>query len=278
MTHIEITRREVLNNLIRFKESLLDLRDREEPRPWSRNEVLEKRGERVYQALLNSRTGDMRFAKKIYSLEPHMPVHSKKGGADEWKEISIVVRLDPREKIHFEVFDEKKRNLSSQGLEPLAWRIAKETVEVLNHKGLELSFIPGEWLPEEAVLNDLSMIHIEQGIEDLPCWRNAIGREEAENLLAGHPPGTYLVREASGVPRRIAFEISGNLNVWIHPYLLTYVDSPNKISEFFVLHLDKGWTIYADNPRLLDPYYQYFSSPQALLASLHPKVRHPLIA
>jgi hypothetical protein len=54
----EISRREVLNNLIRFKDNLLEMRGEDRQRRQGEEREEGKGGKRTYKVLLNRRTGD----------------------------------------------------------------------------------------------------------------------------------------------------------------------------------------------------------------------------
>lgn len=274
----EISRREVLNNLIRFKDSLLDRKDNLQ----EDNSV--PRGRRVYQVLLNCKTGDMRFAKKISALEHHIARSRKEGRGEspgDWKEIQMIVsQATPAEIAHFEVLDAKNHSLNPSELEPLAWKVASETLDLLNQKA---QFIKGEeknLLPEVAVLKDLSSIHIsvsKDKIEDLPGWMQSLNREDAEAMLEGKPIGTYLLREGDEMTVSISFHASEENDLPIHPYLLTVVEAEGKISDILLLRTGKGWTLYHDDPNLKDPVlYKYVSSPLGLIKLLSGVAKFPL--
>lgn len=266
---IEITRREVLNNLIRFKDNLLEMHAKE--KTGGRKE------ERVYKVLLNRRTGDMRFAQKISSLEQHFP-RKAKGSPEDWKEVRLIVeQKSSQAPVHFEVRDTHNKELKPADVEPLAWRIANETLEVLNVKGKEVHAVPPEMLPEEMVLQDLSSIHLSPHggrIDDLPGWAGHINRIEAERKLANKAVGTYLLREGDPVTVSLAFQLSLSNRTSAHPYILTVVEKEKKISDCLILHTDKGWLHYSDEPHL--DRYKCFPTPHALLNELSPFARHPL--
>ncbi len=273
---LEISRREVLNNLIRFKDSLLDRRD-------ERSEQL-PRGRRSYKVLLNCKTGDMRFAKKISSLEHHISRSRKVGRGEtpgDWKEIQIIVSQEtPAEVAHFEVLDAKNRSLNPADIEPLAWKIASETLDILNQKAEQVKGENKDLLPEEVVLKDLSSIHIsvsKDRIEDLPGWMESLSRIEAEQMLQGKPVGTYLLREGDELTVSISFHVAEENLLQIRPYLLTVVEQEGKVSDILLLQTGKGWTLYQDDPNLKDPVlYKYFSSPQGLLRQISGIARFPL--
>ena len=268
---IEITRREVLNNLIRFKDNLLELREREKGK--------EKGEERSYQVLLNRRTGDMRFAQKISSLEHHFPRKSKES-AEDWKEVRIIVseQKSNRAPVHFEVRDAENHELKPNDVDPLAWRIAHETLEVLNIKAKEVGKVLLETLPEEEILRDLSSIHLApQGsrIEDLPGWTASLNRFEAEKKLKGKEIGTYLLREGDPLSFSLSFHHSLSNLISATPFVLTLVETEGRLSEFLLLRTEKGWLVYNDEPDL--SRYPLYPTPREAIHSLSGLARRALV-
>lgn len=268
---LEISRREVLNNLIRFKDSLLEKTPKKDAK-----------GERVYKVLLNRRTGDMRFPQKIKSLEYHIAKKKGKGEApNDWKEGRIVVsRKNAESPAHFELRDAKNQKLEPIDVDPLAWRVIRETLEVLNERAREVLGFEYGMLPEEAVLNDLSSIHLSipiEQIEDLPAWMGGLNREEAEARLEGKAEGTYLLREGDELTRAIGFHFSEENHVSVHPFLVTVVEEEEKISDILMIKTSRGWILYHDDPNLNDlMLYKYESSPQALLKELGKIAKEPI--
>lgn len=278
----QISRREVLNNLIRFKDNLLEMRGEErEHRREEEEEKGGKKGKRTYKVLLNRRTGDMRFAQKISALEHHISRKgTRKESAEDWKEIHIIVQQNtPREAASFEVLDNSDHALNPSDIDPLAWRIASETVDVLNARAKEVKGTHGEMLPEEEVLHDLSTIHLatqKERIEDLPAWKGSLSRIEAEKKLMGKPIGTYLLREGDEITVSISFHFAEENLLSIHPYLLTAVEEEGKVADILLLETNKGWIVYHDDPNLKDPkLYHYYPTAQSLLHTLS-MARHPL--
>ncbi|MES2273744.1 MAG: SH2 domain-containing protein [Chlamydiota bacterium] len=277
---ILISRREVLNNLIRFKDNLLEMRN-EDGRSQSehRGQQQKKKG-RIYKVLLNRRTGDMRFAQKISNLEHHFGYAGKqKAGAEDWKEVHLIVEQKLPREVHFEVLDAHDQVIKPADLDPLAWRITKETIAVLNQKGKEVKDLRGEMLPEESILEDLSSIHISaqhDRIEHLPGWVGAMERIEAENILIDKPVGTYLLRDGDKITNAIAFHLAESNFVSVHAYVLTLVEKEKKISDILFLQTDKGWTHYADNTHLEEREYHYYVSPEALLHSFSHLAKFPV--
>jgi hypothetical protein len=277
----QISRREVLNNLIRFKDNLLEMRgeDRQRDRGEEREEG--KKGERTYKVLLNRRTGDMRFAQKISTIEQHISRKgTRKESMEDWKEVHLIVQQDaPKDPAHFEVRDSRNHSLEPTDLDPLAWRIASETLNVLNARAKEINGTHKEMLPEEEVLHDLTTIHLSQPkeqIEDLPGWKGSLSRIEAERKLSGKPVGTYLLREGDEITLSMSFHFAEENLLSVHPYLLTVVEQNGKIVDILLLQTNKGWILYHDDPNLKDPLlYHYQSSVQGLLRTIS-FAHHPL--
>lgn len=268
---LEISRREVLNNLIRFKESLIRMQKGISPKE-----------ERVYWALLNRKTGDMRFAQKIDSLEHTIGLGGgKKESPGDWKDVKVIVHQQaPRKQVHFQVRDAKDRLLKPSDIEPLAWRIASETLEVLNLKSKEIIGQYTEKLPEEEILSELASLpvsHFQERIEDLPGWMSSLSRLEAEEILEKKLPGTYLFREGDELTLSISFHFAEENLLQIRPYLMTVVESDGKVSDILILRTGRGWTCYQDDPNLNDSsLYKYFSSPRDLLQHLNQIAKYPL--
>lgn len=269
---IGITRREVLVNLIRLKDSLLEKRmDGSVPQ--------EKEEERVYEALLDRTTGDLRFAQKINNLESQI-AQKGKSRAHPSDLIKVQIRvIQLKGETHFEICDETGRPLNLSGLQQLAKRIVRETIDVLNQKGREPAGESG-LLPEEAALQDLSQIHLSpprERIEELPGWKGSLSRLEAEELLARSPVGTYLLREADSLTGEASEQLSKSNAAHVRACVITFVEEEGKISDILLLETDKGWTLYKDDPNLRDRIYQFHSSPQALIHTLSRCASHPFI-
>lgn len=255
---VEITRREVLNNLIRFKDSLL-----EKPPKSSK-------GTRSYKVLVNCKTGDMRFPQKVKSLE-HRIARKGKEVPGDWKETVLLVDETHFEMMHADV------PLKSKDFEPLAWRIIRETLKALNLRAKELSATPPI---EEAVLQDLSFLQLTvptEHIEDLPAWAGTLTREEAEKRLETKVQGTYLIRSADDLTQAMTFHFSEENHLPVKPFLITVVEDELKISDILVLHTPKGWTFYQDDPNLNDLLlYHYEKNPQDLICDVSDTIREPL--
>lgn len=282
----EISRREVLNNLIRFKDNLLEIHDQGKgfgSHEERKEEEQGKKGKRTYKLLLNRKTGDMRFAKRISSMEHHISQKTaRKEHAEDWKEVRMIVSHKSSHGVaHFEISDEQNHSLKPSDIDPLAWKIASETLDILNQKAEEVKQVPAEMLPEEAVLEDLSSIHIavtREEVSDLPGWMGSLSRIDAEQRLKQKPVGTYLLREGDEITLSASFHFAEENVLSIHPYLLTVVEKEKKISDILFLKTNKGWVFYHDNPDLKDrDIYFYYRSPRELLQSINQIARHPVL-
>lgn len=262
---IEIHRHEVLDNIIRFRNNLLETRKKKE-------ELLGK--ERSYTALVNRHTGDIRFALNLKELK-------QKEFAD-WQEIHFLVQ-ETAEKISFNVSDEKGTALLPSELDPIALRILFETLDALNklaalyHRQKTL-----EILPEDAALQDLSSIHLSEIsktaeiLETMPGWAGKISRLDAEKKLLPKEIGSYLLREPQEIEKEVVEQFSKTNRVPVEGYILTFLEEKKKISEFLCIHTKHGWAFCHDLADLNAPIYQYYPTLQALLASLQGKIKNPI--
>jgi len=231
MKPIEISRREVMNNIIRFK-----------------NAFSEK--ENVW---MNTHTGDIRFGGQV---------------SPDWKQVQLH-QAAKQNKLRVELLAE------AEEFEPFAWRIAQETVRVLNEIIAEYR-VQGS---VQAALQDLSHIKLVEPkgwLEDFPGWQGNMDRVAAERLLQRAPRGTYLLREGDELTRDIATQLSRENGVSVTAYVCTTVESEHKISDILILHTSRGWTLYNDNPDLSDAQYAYSPSPQGVLHHMQHRARHPL--
>lgn len=268
----KISRREVFNNLIRFKDKLADLKEHG-------RSLKSKGNQRSYAVLLNRHTGDMRFQQKITTLEQRIVEGKlKKESPLEWKKMQIVV-TDWKGKVHFILCDAEQKPLHNSDFSSLALKIATETMELLNHKAVSHEFKEKTMLAEEEVLQDLSMIHLAsptERIEEYPGWIGNITRIDAEKYLKKKARGTYLLREGDQIAVATAFHLAEENVLTVHPFIITFKEEENKITEHLIFQTNRGWTLYKDDPNLKDPHYHYFVSLQGLLNFLKNEIQFPL--
>ncbi len=265
---VQISRREVLNNIIRFKDNLLERKpeDREKEK-------------RSYPVLLNRKTGDIRFAQKIESIEHHFPRKGQnKGNAADWKEIQIDVSVKKGE-VHFDLRDQAHHPIKPEGLEPIAFLVINETLEALNQIAHQHRSFRSEGLPEEQILKDLSDIHLSPSqtrIDDFPGWLGSVTRIDAEKMLQKRPHGTYLLRHVEELGRAMIFHLAEENRMVVKGYLCTIIEGKEKISDLLFIQIDRGWTIYQDDPNLSAHHYLYYPSLQTLLDEIRHRAKSPL--
>lgn len=269
----EISRQEVLNNLIRFKESLIQKR--------GLKAKTDKGLIRTYPVLLNRHTGDMRFTQSIRALESHISKReNKRDSHADWKQVFFhIEQRNHHEPVHFEIRDPQDHFLKPSDIDPLAWKIASETLDILNLKAKETSQVLDGLLPEEAIVNDLSSLYLsspKERIEDLPGWMGSLGRIDAEKILHSKRVGTYLLREGDELTIASSFHLAEESRLSIRPYLLTVVKEEGKIADILLLQTNKGWILYEDEPNLSDPSYEYYPSALALIKNLKQIASYPL--
>jgi len=262
---IEIHRHEVLNNLIRFRNSLLETR---------KQKSSGSQGVRSYTALVNRHTGDIRFALNLQELK-------KKEFAD-WQEIHFLVQ-EKGDKISFNVSDEKGTALVPSVLDAAALRILFETLDALNQ--LAALYHPpkkSEVLPEDAALQDLSPIHFSEvsesaeTLQTMPGWAGKISRLDAEKRLHAKEIGTYLLREPIEIEKAALKQVSRTNKMAVDGCVLTFLAEKKKISEFLCIHTKHGWALCHDVANLNASAYQYFPTLQDLLSSVHDKIKNPI--
>lgn len=257
---IRISRKEVLNNLIRFKQVI------------EQKQESKKRGK--YHAMLNCRTGDLQFAEKISNLSHRLK--PKKEGTSEWKKIHIDVEPRSFDHIQFQAFDDANIPLTPTGLDPLAWKIIHETIQTLNRLADYYTVQLNE-KPESEVLKDLSEIHMTPSaisIEDIPGWVGSIDRYKAEKLLRSKSEGTYLLRNDVDFTNIAFQQLEETNHMWVNVYICTVKEPQDKIADILILQCGKGWTIYEDNPNLTGNIY--YPSLEKLLESLKFRVKRPI--
>jgi len=245
-----ISRREVFNNLMRFKHSL------------GGHISGDIHGKRSYKALFNRQTGDIQF--------PEAQAPSSAMG--EWDLIEFEVNPERLGTNFFEAKDKDHHPLNSGNMAPVAWRIMIETIQALNEI---TAHSPSKNLPEKAVVEGLSKLKIPsfRAIEMQPGWVGQVDRFQAEKDLSSKPIGTYLLRNGDEVTEEIAKRLMESNKMGVEVFVCTLVEPEDKISDILILLTDKGWTFYHDNPDLFDSEYKYQSEPEKLLKQLGKRVK-----
>ena len=260
-------RREVFNNIIRFRDNLSEKKPRAaKPRP----------SKRVYLTLINRHTGDMRFAQKISELEHDLAKHGKDANVD-WEEIHLTVE-DERGVVHFRLSDVHGKHLKPSHFDALAWKIADETLKALNEIAETYEAAAKEELPEGVALAKVKASSEKHRIEDTPGFvQKHPTRLEAEKMLLDRPIGTYLISRGNETIQEVAKRLSETNGMMVRVYVLTVVERAEKISDILIVHTKFGWTVFADNPLLNSPIYHHSASLTALLEILHHRASKPMI-
>lgn len=261
---IEIHHKNVLNNLIRFKETLE-----------SRSDITVKKQrdkERVYLILLNLETGDIRFAQKISELESQFPRTPVEGEFyKHWKQVRLIVQ-EHGGAAHFNVCDVNEKPIGPSDVEqPIAWEIVSETMGVLNSIAKVTQLASGVLLPENVILSNANLSNIQispsnDKIEELKEWRGDLDRLTAEQLLFHQPIGAYVLRELDPVIESTMKDLKSNNRIsFLKACLLTIVKKDRKISDILLIRTKKGWIEYQGDVDLDSPVYTYHLLIQSLL-------------
>jgi hypothetical protein len=245
-----ISRREVFNNLMRFKQCL----------GGQVNGNLN--GDRIYKGMVDCKTGEIQFP------EAQLP----KYGLGGWKEIQFEVNTKNKGVGFFEAREVNHHPLDSGNMTPVAVLLVMETIQALN----EITAHSPAQLPEKAAFDGLSNLEIPsfRAIEMMPGWIGKIDRMQAEKELNSKPIGTYLLRNGDSFTEVIAQRLMEGNKMGVEVFICTLVEPEDKISDILILLTDKGWVFYRDNPDLLDSEYVYHSTPEILLEKLGKRLKY----
>lgn len=274
---IEISRREVLNNIVKFKDTLLEKRG-------AMAHVSPEMHQRSYSALMNRHTGDIRFSQRINALEQHLPTVGKREGVyEDWQNISITVTVEEGQgMIHFGLHDSDGARLNPSACDALAWRIAMETIETMNVLAEEFRATAASQgtLSESSVLQDLSPIQLSfhgLAIKELSGWSGALGRLGAEAALLGKEEGVYLMRESGPIAKSAAFWLGEANGLPMDVYILDVMREEGRMAEHLLAQTQRGWLLVSDESDLNHPSYRYYPTIRLLFHALRNYAKEPLI-
>lgn len=256
-----IIRREVLNNLIQFKNNL-----EIGGGSFSKQRNQEKR---IYLTLINVATGDLRFAQNISTLDSQFPRTPVEGTSyDHWKQVRLIVQ-DKNGRVSFQVCDINEQPLNPSELKtPIAREVLAETMDFLNTAAKVRRVAVGEGLlPEQFILFDIQERASQGDLKNLEQWVGKLNRIEAEEQLSGQKIGAYLIRELDDFSLFAFKDIQKSNQGFsvMEAYVLTRVEREEKISDILLIKTDRGWTFFQDNIDLSSPIYRYYPSIQTLL-------------
>lgn len=206
-------------------------------------------------AVVNRVTGAMRFSN-MEELNPK-----------DWKHISINIDLDGHDVSVYEE-SEKNKAFECNDLEPLAYRIMSETLNLLKLI-----------VEQSKSLKDISQIELEPSrgpviSRDIihEAWHQ-LDRIGAEALLKKHALGTYFFRKdhyASVLEKELSIAHRKSIKC----VTLTFLDVQQVIRDRTIVKYDDHWLFYNDDPLLSE---QKFETVGELLASMESTLKQPLL-
>lgn len=201
--------------------------------------------EKIFNVWLNRRTGQLFFAD--------ITEESEFIGKKDWKPVEFSYHYDPVSgEICFLVkeAEEKEALFSSEDLDPIAFRILRETMNVLNELCRRLKG-PSDLETKISVLTkmtiDSEVSHADRNVI-IDCWHH-VDRLGAEDLLKGLPAGTYLFRKDQYADI-LEEQLQKQHHKKVKCFTLTYSGEHNKVSDLTIVHIDGVWQAYDDDPSL----------------------------
>ena len=220
---------------------------------------------KAYQAYVNTRTGELRFA----DLEKDISASS------EW--YPIIIQLRPDEEGAFEVLQsEGESAFDCTRLEPRAYALLTKTMHILN----QLSYDPKHgknpfWILRHVAHIEFLLSEEEEGERNLihDAWYSC-DREGAECLLRDMAPGIYLFRKDE-FASLLEDSINENRAKPVTCLTLTFRDWEEKICEKTLVYCEEKWMFFNDDLTLRGIRY---NSVMELLDSLGSRLSRPLWA
>jgi hypothetical protein len=147
----------------------------------------------------------------------------------------------------------------------------KNPLKSKNFLNLNLTFATFEEMSDMGGIGskgDMPFFRIEGDISSSVGWRGSLSREDAEKLLQDRPIGTYLLRARDEESCLSVDRLSQVNHCSIEHFLLTYVESDQRVSEKLILQVPWGWLVMHDDPNLRDSSYRVYESPKELMKDL----------
>jgi|GEM_PF-2571421 len=256
---IRISRREVFNNLVRIKDSILAK---------GYEEGVQASPKRRYPAFVNRHTGDLRFGdaeQDPYFIE------------ENWEKLELT-SVDEADTVRFAVSSSLSEKIPPDlRADSAALKILFETMDILNQLAAQFEK-KAEQVTNGDVpfrLTDVHVLSEPERIDSLPGWRGEMTRIEAESNLENKSPGAYLLRKENTLLDEIAGHFTAANEIPLQFYLLTFNGPSGKISDLMMIETQWGWTFCQGEPDLAKPCYRYESSPSALLRTLGRQIHSP---
>jgi len=206
--------------------------------------------EKIFEAWLNRDTGQLLFAEEDASR-----FLAKK----QWKPVDISYRYDPEQGEIAFLIEERQMPLKGfqcDDLTPFALNVIRSTMKKLNDISVNLKG-PSNLETKMAVLFKLT-IDMGASVQDrnvlIDAWHH-VDRIEAEALLFDQPIGTYLFRR-DPFSKILQEQLCVQHGKEIKCITLTFSQPNNKISDLTLVHDEKGWQQYNDDPSLSNVTYQ----------------------
>lgn len=114
----------------------------------------------------------------------------------------------------------------------------------------------------------MNLKEFQKQIEEHSAWKGDLDREKAEKALEGQREGTYLFRKADRLVKDSCYHFIQENHLEMIPYLLTLVESEEKVVDILLLATEKGWVIYHDDPDLFSEKIYHFRKSLSELLSL----------
>lgn len=221
--------------------------------------------QKSYQAYVNCKTGELQFAELM----------ERKKLSKEWK--PIIIQLRPNREGAFEVVaPDNETAFDYSEFSKEGYDLFSKTMNILN----QVSFAPKHrrnpfWILRQVAHIDFLLSEEEEGRRNLihEAWHD-VDRAEAEHLLKGRRPGTYLFRKDE-FATLLEDQLNEDLSKPVVCITLTFRDWENKITEKTLIFWKGKWSFYNDNVELTEPS---FDTVQALLATMGAELSGPLFS
>jgi hypothetical protein len=201
--------------------------------------------EKIFPSWLNRATGQLLFEKAE--------------GGPEWKPVDISYRYDPPSGEIVFLIEEREapmKGFRCDDLTPFALNVLRGTMKKLHEISVNLRG-PSNLETKMGVLFKLT-VDVGASLEDrnvlIDAWHH-VDRLGAETLLFNHPVGTYLFRK-DPFSAILEQQLCSEHGCEIKCITLTFSQDGQKISDLTLVHDQRGWQCYNDDPSLCNLSYR----------------------